>query len=173
MQPIHIFIDNIVKLCLQFNLNIVCDSSVQIVWHTSKQKTTSPGQHVRGDGCHTRNYPVPQMVYILHSLWVHEILQSPRRGFLEAKCRPCPFNLVYLFPIEIRVLSVHANPKLALVPVDCFYLEHVRNFGYAEKVQDITQNSRTSRDKRLYGNHHSRRADYDQASEEVDYRLDV
>lgn len=73
--------------------------------------STCPGQHVRGDGCHTRNYPMPQMVDILHFLWVHEILQSPRRGFLEAKCRPCPFNFVYLFPIEILVLSVHANPK--------------------------------------------------------------
>lgn len=73
--------------------------------------STCPGQHVCGDGCHTRNYPVPQMVDILHFLWVHEILQSPRRGFLEAKCRPCPFNLVYLLPIKIRVLFVHANPK--------------------------------------------------------------
>lgn len=44
VYPINIFKDNIVKLCLQFiiNLNIVCDSSVPIVWHTSKQKTTSP-----------------------------------------------------------------------------------------------------------------------------------
>lgn len=30
-----------------------------------------------------------------------------------------------------------------------------------------------SRNNRFYGNHHSRRAGYDQASEEVDYRLDV
>lgn len=46
VYPIHIFKDNIVKLCLQFiiNLNIVCDSSVPIVWHTSKQKTASPPQ---------------------------------------------------------------------------------------------------------------------------------
>lgn len=70
-----------------------------------------PACSLCGDGCHTRNYPVPQMVDILHFLWVHEILQSPRRGFLEAKCRPCPFNLVYLLPIEIRVLSVRVNPK--------------------------------------------------------------
>lgn len=73
--------------------------------------STCPGQHVCGDGCRTRNYPVPQMVDILHFLWAHDILQSLRRGFLETKCRPCPFNLVYLLPIEIRVLSVHANPQ--------------------------------------------------------------
>lgn len=73
--------------------------------------STCPSQHVCGDVCHTINYPVPQMVDVLHFLWVHEMLQSPRRGFLEAKCRPCSFNLVSLLPIEIRVLSVHANPK--------------------------------------------------------------
>lgn len=80
--------------------------------HTKNSlSSTCPGQHVCGDGCRTRNYPVPQMVDILHFLWVHEIPEFPRRGFLEAKCRPWPFNLVYLLPIEIRVLSVHANPK--------------------------------------------------------------
>lgn len=132
--------------------------------------STCPGQHVCGDGWRRRrNYPVPQMVDILHSLWVHEILQSPRRGFLEAKCRPCPFNLVSLLPIEIRVLSVHANPKPGSGSIKLFLL------GTCEEPCVCRESSRyhSTFSNKAGINHHSRRAGYDQASEEVGYRLDV
>lgn len=85
--------------------------------------------------CHTSNYPVPQMVDILHLLRIHEILQAPRSNSLEGLAL-----LIYLLPIEIRT----QNQSPDLTPIDCFFSEHdVKMRVYAEKVQDISHLERS------------------------------
>lgn len=109
------------------------------------------------------------MVDIWHFLWVHEILQSPRRGFMEAKCRPCPFNLVW-DSSAIRARKPEAWLWFQYTVSSWNMWETLRMQRKFKISLNILEQSR---DNRLYGNHHSRRAGYDQASEEVDYRLDM